>query len=162
MFQHDSGVFDVLFFDNRPSWPRSYGDWFLILLFFPSIQLPVTINWSWTWNKGYHKYRNVCFISWHTLRNWQWCRWRRKLYNKRDAFNFPIVNFPFICSNFPAAPTYGVYSSQLIRYSRVCGIIDTGLLLTRKRLNNGFLVAKLKSSLRKFYGRRNELVNRLD
>ena len=31
-----------------------------------------------------------------------------KLYDKRDDFNFPIVNFPFICSNIPAAPAYGV------------------------------------------------------
>jgi hypothetical protein len=29
---------------------------------------------------------------------------------------FPIVNFPFLCSNIPAAPAYGVYISQLIRY----------------------------------------------
>jgi hypothetical protein len=27
-------------------------------------------------------------------------RLRRKLYDKRDDFNVPIVNFPFICSNF--------------------------------------------------------------
>jgi hypothetical protein len=33
---------------------------------------------------------------------------KTKLYNKRDDFNFPIVNFPFICSNSPAAPVYGV------------------------------------------------------
>ena len=38
-------------------------------------------------------------------------RLRTKLYDKRDDFNFPIVNFPFICSNIPAAPTYGVYLS---------------------------------------------------
>jgi len=31
------------------------------------------------------------------------------------------VNFPFICSNIPEAPEYGVYISQLIRYSRACG-----------------------------------------
>jgi hypothetical protein len=31
------------------------------------------------------------------------------------------VNFPFICSNIPAAPGYGVYISQMIRYSRACG-----------------------------------------
>ena len=31
-------------------------------------------------------------------------RLRTKLYDKRDDFNFPIVNFPFICSNIPAAP----------------------------------------------------------
>jgi hypothetical protein len=41
-------------------------------------------------------------------------RLRTKLYDKRDDFNFPIVNFPFICSNIPAAPAYGVYISQLI------------------------------------------------
>jgi hypothetical protein len=31
------------------------------------------------------------------------------------------VNFPFIGSNIPAAPAYGVYISQMIRYSRACG-----------------------------------------
>ena len=33
-------------------------------------------------------------------------RLRTKLYGKRDDFNFPIVNFPLICSNIPAAPAY--------------------------------------------------------
>jgi hypothetical protein len=36
-------------------------------------------------------------------------RLRTKLYDKRDDFNFPIVNFPFICSSIPAA-----YASLLI------------------------------------------------
>ena len=31
------------------------------------------------------------------------------------------MNFPSICNNIPAAPAYGVYFSQLIRYSRACG-----------------------------------------
>jgi len=31
-------------------------------------------------------------------------RVRTKLYDKRDDFNFLIVNFPFMCSNIPAAP----------------------------------------------------------
>jgi hypothetical protein len=48
-------------------------------------------------------------------------RLRTKPYDKRDDFNFPIVKFPFICSNIPAAPAYGVYMSQLIRYFRACG-----------------------------------------
>jgi hypothetical protein len=78
-----------------------------------------------------------------------------KFYDKSDDFNFPIVNFPFICSNIPAAPAYGVYISKLIQYSRVCGsyqdFLDRGLLLTRKLLNQGFLLVKLRSSLRKFY-----------
>jgi len=33
-------------------------------------------------------------------------RLRMELYHKRDDFNFPIVNFPFICKNIPGAPAY--------------------------------------------------------
>ena len=73
-------------------------------------------------------------------------RLRTKLYDKRDVFIFPIVNFLFICSNIPGAPASGVYISQLIRYSRACcsyqDVLDIGLLLARKLLNQG-----LKSSL---------------
>ena len=35
-----------------------------------------------------------------------------RLYDKRDDFTFPIVNFPFLSSNIPSAPAYGVYVSQ--------------------------------------------------
>ena len=74
------------------------------------------------------------------------------------------MNFPFICSNIPAAPAYGVYISQLIRYSRACGsyqdALDRGLLLTRKPRNQGFLLVKLKASLRTSYGRHHDLVDR--
>jgi hypothetical protein len=37
-------------------------------------------------------------------------------------------------------------------------LIDRGLLLTKKLLNQRFLVVKLKSSIRKFYGHRHDLV----
>ena len=91
-------------------------------------------------------------------------RLKTKLYDKRDDFCFPIVNFPFLCSNIPAAPTYGVFISQLIRYSRACisyqDFLERGSLLTTKLLNQGFLMVKLKSSLRKFYGRHHDLVGR--
>jgi hypothetical protein len=87
-----------------------------------------------------------------------------KLYDKWDDFNFPIVTFPFICSNIPATPAYGVYISQMIRYSRACdayqNFLDKGLLLSRNLLNQGFLLVKLKSSLRKFYGRKHDSVDR--
>jgi hypothetical protein len=68
---------------------------------------------------------------------------RTKLSDKRDDFNFPIVNFPFICSNIPTASSYGVYISQLIRYSRACGsyqdFLDRGLPLARKLLTMAWL-----------------------
>ena len=74
------------------------------------------------------------------------------------------MNFPFICSNIPAAPAYGVFISQMIRYSRACGsyqdFLDRGFLLTRKLLNQGFLLVKLKSSLRTCCGRHHDLVDR--
>jgi len=116
------------------------------------------------------RFTRVCMRIWtktssfSRISNWEFLdleidsegRLRIKLYDKRDYFNFPIVNFPFICSNIPAAPSYGVYIVQLIRYSRACGsyqdFLDRGLLLTTKLLSQGLLLIKLKSSLRKFYG----------
>lgn len=47
-------------------------------------------------------------------------RLKSKLYDKHDDFDFPIVNFPFLSSNIPTSPAYGVYISQLIRYCRAC------------------------------------------
>ena len=42
------------------------------------------------------------------------------IYNKRDDFNFHIVNFPYLDSNIPTRPAYGIYISQLIRITRIC------------------------------------------
>ena len=35
---------------------------------------------------------------------------RTSLYDKRDDFNFHITNFPFLSSNIPSSPAYGVLS----------------------------------------------------
>ena len=54
----------------------------------------------------------------------------------------------------------------MIRYSRACGshqnFLDRGLMLTRKLMNQGFLLFKLKSSLRRFYGPHQDLVDRYE
>ena len=49
-----------------------------------------------------------------------------KIYDKRDDFEFDIVNFPFLDGDFPPRPSYGVYMyiSQLIRFARVCSHVD--------------------------------------
>ena len=47
-----------------------------------------------------------------------------KIYDKRDDFSFPIVNFPFLDGDVPLAPSYGVYISQLVRYDRVCSDVS--------------------------------------
>ena len=49
-----------------------------------------------------------------------------KIYDKRDDFDFDIyiVNFPFLDGDVPRSPSYGVYISQLIRFSPVCSHVD--------------------------------------
>ena len=82
------------------------------------------------------------------------------LYDKRDDFDFAIVIFPFLCSNIPLSPAYGVYISQLIRW--VCFAYEDfskrGKLLTKKLMLQGYHESRLKSLFRKFYGRYNDLV----
>ena len=85
-----------------------------------------------------------------------------KIYDKRDDFNFPIVNFPFLSSNIPASPAYGVYVSQLIRYARACSIYQDFLsrarLLTNKLLNQEYIKSRLLSTIKKFYGKYVDLI----
>ena len=84
-------------------------------------------------------------------------RLHTKLYDKRDDFSFPIVNFPFIDSNIPSSPAYGVYISQLIRYGRACSNYEDFLarakILTTKLLNQGYNTRRLISAAKKFCGR---------
>ena len=71
------------------------------------------------------------------------CSLHTKLYDKRDDFDFPIVNFPFMDSNIPSSHAYGVYISQLIRYARASS--DYGdfsarcKALSSKLLSQGFV-----------------------
>ena len=80
-----------------------------------------------------------------------------KLYDKRDDFDFHIVNFPFLDSNIPSSPAYGVYISQLIRYARACteytDFVDRSKSLTSKLLNQGYQSDRLKVAIKKFCGR---------
>ena len=80
-----------------------------------------------------------------------------KLYDKRDDFDFHIVNFPFLDSNIPLSPAYGVYISQLIRYARACteytDFIDRSKILTSKLLNQGYKSDRLKVAIKKCCGR---------
>ena len=41
-----------------------------------------------------------------------------KIYDKRDDFDFDIVNFPFLDGDDPRRTSYGVYISQLFRFGR--------------------------------------------
>ena len=77
-----------------------------------------------------------------------------KIYDKRDDFNFKIINFPNMCSNIPASPAYGVYISQLIRYARASShysdFLKRHLHLRNRLLDQGYKKIRLIRSLKKF------------
>ena len=85
-----------------------------------------------------------------------------KIYDKRDDFNFEIVNFPFLDGDVPRSPSYGVYISQLIRFARVCSNVDDfnnrNLFLTAKLLKQGYRYHKIRKAFSKFYRRHSELI----
>ena len=78
-----------------------------------------------------------------------------KIYDKRDDFDFDIVNFPFLDGDVPRRPSYGVYISQLIRFARVCSHVDDfntrNKCLTAKLLKQGYRYHKLRKAFSKFY-----------
>ena len=66
-----------------------------------------------------------------------------KIYDKRDDFDFDIVNFPFLDGDVRRA-LYGVYILQLIWFARVCNnVTDLCLLVPFQRSNYKCLTAKL-------------------
>ena len=72
------------------------------------------------------------------------------------------INFPFLSSNVPSSPAYGIFISQLIRYARACSSYECFILraarLSSKLLGQGYVMERFKSSLRKFYGRYGDLI----
>ena len=60
------------------------------------------------------------------------------------------------------SPAYGVFISQLKRYARACSSYECFILraarLSSKLLGQGYVRERLKSSLRKFYGRYRDLI----
>lgn len=76
------------------------------------------------------------------------------IFDKRDAFDFPIVNFPTLTGNIPTNSSYGVFVGELVRYARACtyyeDFLKRMLLLIRKLMKQAFTFRKLKSSYFKF------------
>ena len=89
-----------------------------------------------------------------------------KIYDKRDDFDFDIVNFPFLDGDVPCRPSYGVYISQLIRFARVCSHVDDlnthNKYLTAKLLKKGCLYHKFRKAFSKFYRRPYELISKFN
>ena len=87
-----------------------------------------------------------------------------KIYNKRDDFDFEIVNFPFLDGDVPRSTSYGVYISQLIRFARasshVADINTHNKWLTQKLLTQGYRYHELYKTFSKFYRRYYDLISK--
>ena len=104
----------------------------------------------------------VCYLDAYIKTGDTTTPFRISIYDKRDDFTFRIVNFPHMDSNIPANPAYGVYISQLVRYSRICtSKVDfmnrlRGLSLRLRQ--QGFLTNLLQRTFTKFFNRHGLIV----
>ena len=88
------------------------------------------------------------FLDLHlSISNWVFSS---KIYDKRDDFDFDIVNFLFLDRDVPLSTSYGVYISQLIRFARVSshvtGFNARNKILTGKLLHQGYRYHKLQKA----------------
>ena len=88
---------------------------------------------------------------------------KNKIYDKRDGFEFDILNFPTLDRDVPRSTSYGVYISQLIRFTQESSHVDDfhtrNKVLTAKLLKQGYKYHKLPKAFLKFYRRHFDLVS---
>ena len=76
-------------------------------------------------------------------------------YDKRNDFEFPIVNFSWLSGDVLRFPLYGNYISQLVRFPRCCtGVFDflsKNLQITSKLFTHGNRYQKLRKTFWKLF-----------
>ena len=86
------------------------------------------------------------------------------IYDKRDDFDFGIVNIPYLDGDVPRRTSYGVYISQLIRFTRASSNLNDfncrNKALTAKLLRQGYRYFKLRKAFSKFYRRHSALLEK--
>ena len=84
-----------------------------------------------------------------------------KFYNKRDDFNFGIINVPFLDGNYSRFPSCGAYISQLIHLTTIYyNVSDFNNMkyMTANLLKQGNQNHKLRQAFSKLYPRDSELI----
>ena len=96
-------------------------------------------------------FKRICFIL---------------IYEKRDDFDFDVVNFPFLDGDVPHSTSYGVYTPQLNRFpgvsSHVTDFNARNNILASKLLRQGYRYHKLRKTFSKFYLRHYKLVSKFN
>ena len=95
----------------------------------------------------------IRLINGHTI--WIWIlqsdnKFYTKLFDKRDAFDFQIANFPDLSKKH----SYGVFVSQLVRYARCCDelkdFVDRTKILIDRLTKQNFVLSQLRRTFVKF------------
>ena len=86
------------------------------------------------------------------------------VYDKRDDFGFPIVNFPWLSGDVPRLPSYGIYISQLVRFARCCTSVfdfhSKNFQITSKLLTQGYRYHKLQKTFGMLFTSYSELLSK--
>ena len=86
------------------------------------------------------------------------------LYDKRDAFSFNVVNFPYLDSCIPRKPALGIYFGQLIRIARICSnfgdFCKRTLSLSRRLQQQGYRHVELVRLTSRFFNNKSDLINK--
>ena len=89
---------------------------------------------------------------------------KTKSLDKRDDFDFNIVNFPFLDCDVPRSTSYGVYISLLIYFARLSSHVDDfnthNKILTAKLLIQRYRYHKIRKAFSKFIRRHFDLVSK--
>ena len=131
--------------------------------------LDITIRKYLAMNRSFHKASDINRLYTERKRGARGLLNLEDMYENRNIFeqndfDFHIVNFPYLSSNIPSGPSYGVYISQLIRYARCCSHYDDfryrHKCLVDRLLSQGYIALRLEKSFKKFYGRYQDLIEK--
>ena len=86
------------------------------------------------------------------------------IYDKRDDFDFDIVNFPYLDSCIPRKPALGIFLSQLIRYARINSKFEDfasrTLILSKRLQYQGYKFKELRKLILRFFHERGSLLEK--
>ena len=87
-----------------------------------------------------------------------------KVFDKRNDYDFDIMNFPFLDGDVSRSTSCGVYISQLIRFARVSSHVDDfytrNKVLTAKLLIQEYRYHRIRKPFSKFYQRQFDRVSK--
>ena len=89
---------------------------------------------------------------------------RTSVYDERDDFGFPMVDFPWLGGGVPRLPSYGICISRLVRFAGCCTSVfdfhSKNLQITSGLLTQGCRCRRLRKAFGGFFRSCSELLSR--